>query len=88
MIRGNVNDADKGRRVISRETRVRRLAVDFPGWGAENYADFLLPTPAGLPGTVTHVESHGSNPWTRYTVRYDDGTRSSGLVPGADFDWA
>lgn len=84
---GNINDHRKGARVISRETTRRRLAADFPGWGAANYEAHLLPLTGGLLGTVTSVESHGSNPWTRYSVRFDDGTSASGLVDGADFDF-
>lgn len=84
----NVNDHRKGQAIVALETNHRRLAADFPGWGATNYADFLLPIPAGLAGTVTSVESHGSNPWTRYTVRFEDGTSASGLVAGDDFRWA
>lgn len=84
----NIHSHHKGREVVALETRHRRLAVDFPGWGADNYRDFLLPIPAGLTGVVTTVESHGSNPWTRYTVRFDDGTRASGLCLCTDFTWA
>lgn len=58
-----------------------RLAVDFPGWGADNYADFLIPLEDGLRGEITSVESHGAFPYTRYTVRFEDGTRASGLDP-------
>jgi hypothetical protein len=86
MILGNVHDDHKGRKVVLIRTR-RVLAVDFPGYHAKNYADFIVDREPGLTGTVTHVESHGANPWTRYTVRFDDGTRASGLVPGHDFDW-
>jgi hypothetical protein len=77
---GNVHDGDKGRRVTALVTKVRRRAVDFPGWGAADYAEFLLPIPEGLAGVITRVESHGSNPWTRYSVRFDDGTTASGLI--------
>ena len=62
-----------------------RLVVDFPGWGAPNYADHLLPIPGDLLGTVTTIESHGIAPFTRYTVKFDDGTRSSGMTYGKDF---
>jgi hypothetical protein len=87
MIHGNVNDSHKGRKVIARTTSVRGYDDSFPGWGDPNAADYLKPITAGTVGTVTRVESHGSNPWTRYTVRFNDGVRASGLVPGADFDW-
>jgi hypothetical protein len=81
----NIHDGDKGRPVTALATKHRRLAVDFPGWGAVNYGEFLLPIPEGLAGVVTYVESHGSNPWTRYCVRFEDGTTASGLVAGQDF---
>jgi len=61
--------------------QTRRYAVDFPGWDSPNAQEFLLPTPARLVGTVTCVEQHGSNPWTRYSIKFDDGTRVSGLDP-------
>lgn len=83
----NVNSNHKGRGIVSMETRTRRLSQDFPGWGAPDYREHLLPIPAGLTGVVTTVESHGSNPWTRYTVMFDDGTRASGLCLGTDFTW-
>lgn len=85
---GNVNAYRKGQRVVSIASRRNRLAADFPGWGAADAYDFLVPMTAGLVGTVTSVESHGSNPWTRYVVEFDDGTRGIGLVDGEDFFWA
>ena len=88
MIAGNIHGNRKGMKVRGLDTRHRRRAVDFPGWGADNYADFLLPIPQGLTGTVTSVESHGSNPWTRYSVRFDDGTAASGLAEGTDIEFA
>lgn len=72
----------EGTRVRTREgIEVRRFAVNFPGWSDPNFCDFLLPTPARLTGIVTRVEQHGINPWTRYSIRFDDGTRISGLAP-------
>jgi len=58
------------------------LAADFPGWGASNYADFLLPFAdrIGMEATVKSVEMHGSNPWTRYCIVLADGTRASGAI--------
>lgn len=73
-----------GRRVVARDTETRRLAVDFPGWDAPNYENFLLEIPVDLGGKIVDVEQHGSNPWTRYTVEFDDGTRSVGLILGKD----
>ncbi len=60
---------------------MRFRTPDFPGWSDPNYQDFLVDLPAGQAGVVTDVESHGSNPWTRYTVRLDSGHRTSGVVP-------
>lgn len=60
---------------------MRFLAPDFPGWGADNYADFFLDLPAGVEATVTSIESHGSNPWTRYCIRTADGARTMGVFP-------
>jgi hypothetical protein len=62
--------------------RVR--TADFPGWDAEDYEAFLVAPVVGMYGTVDHVESHGQAPFTRYSVKFDDGTRSSGLVAGRD----
>lgn len=59
----------------------RARHADFPGWDAPNYADFFVDHPAGVTGTITHIESHGSNPWTRYSVLYADGSRGSGVYP-------
>jgi hypothetical protein len=70
----------KTQRVRSKR-QVRALAVDFPGWGDPNYRDYFVDHLAGVEGEVVGTESHGSNPWTRYTVRWDDGTRSSGVDP-------
>lgn len=60
---------------------IRALAVNFPGWGAPNYADFFEDHSTGQVGEVVGVESHGQNPWTRYTVRWIDGSRTSGVTP-------
>ena len=76
----SIHDRDQGRRVRALVTKHRRRAVDFPGWGAADYAGYLLPIPEGLAGTVTYVESHGSDPYTRYSVVFDDGTGASGLI--------
>lgn len=83
----NVNDFRKGQAVVSLETRMMRLPLDFPGWGLPNSADYLLATPAGLEGKVTFVSSHGSNPWTRYSISFKDGSRLIDAVPGVDFNW-
>jgi hypothetical protein len=83
----NVHDHHMGRNVVTLETQHRRFAVDFPGWGADDYADYLLPIPELLFGEVIGVESHGSNPWTRYGVRFEDGTTAHGLVLGQDIEF-
>jgi hypothetical protein len=81
----SIHAADKGRAVTALCARGNRLMPGFPGWDAPDYHDFLKPIIPGQPGTVTDVESHGCNPWTRYTVRFDDGSRASGLCEGEDF---
>lgn len=80
----NVNENHKGRKVTTLDTNHRRFPVDFPGWGAANAADTLLPIPAGLTGVITSVESHGIAPYTRYCVKFPDGTHTSGLALGTD----
>ena len=88
MILGNNHDTDKGRPVTALATRVRRYPANFPGWGAPDAATTLLAIPEGLAGVITSVESHGSAPYTRYTVRFADGTRAAGLCIDADFAFA
>lgn len=87
----NVNDFRKGQSVVIRENvRGNYLSADFPGWGADNYDEHLLPIAsiAGMRGVVTTVNSHGSNPWTRYCILLENGGRIIDGVPGDDFDWA
>lgn len=62
------------------------LGVDFPGWGHPNAYDHLHRPTFGVEGEIVAVESHGSNPWTRYSVRFADGTRASGLGLGTDIE--
>ena len=81
-----MNKLTKGARITALGSKTRRLAVNFPGWGDPNYANYLMSVPAGLIGEVTSVESHGSNPWTRYSVRFTDGTTASGMCLGTDID--
>lgn len=76
-----------GQRVISLTTKHRRFAKDFPGWSHPNFHDYLLETTAGLQGMVTYVEQHGSNPWTRYSIEFDDGSSMCGACEGTDFTW-
>lgn len=79
----STNSAE-GKRVVTLDTQTRRLAKDFPGWDAPNHLDFLLETPAGILGTIIKIEHHGSNPWTRYYIRFDDGSVSGGMIIGKD----
>ena len=83
----NVHDHHRGRSVVTlRSSRTRRLPADFVGWGHPDAIGSLLEPKTGLTGRITNVESHGSNPWTRYTVRFDDGSTASGLVLGVDVE--
>lgn len=83
----STNSAE-GRRVVTLDTKTRRLAKGFPGWNAPNYEDFLVETPAGIMGTIIEIEHHGQNPWTRYYVRFDDGSVSGGMIIGKDIKLA
>lgn len=67
---------------------IRLLGADFPGWGDPSYPDHFVQGPEGLSGVVTYVESHGSNPWRRFSVRFDDGSSSSGLCLGLNLELA
>lgn len=65
-----------------RTTRpLRFLDADFPGWGHPDDRRHFVDLPAGTVVTVTDVESHGANPWTRYALRTDDGCTRSGTEP-------
>jgi hypothetical protein len=75
----NIHDSDRGMTVTLREPR-RALAPNFPGWEHYTQDDFVDHEP-GITGVIVSVESHGSNPWTRYSVRWEDGSRSSGVTP-------
>src|SRR6185503_15979543 len=77
-----------GKRIVALATETRGWGPDFPGWGDPNAADFLVAITAGMTGEIVCTESHGSNPWTRYSVKFDNGTRASGLVLGKDFKLA
>lgn len=86
---GNVNDYRKGELVIISETATKNYrTANFPGWeDLEAAKAELKPLVAGMMGVVTSVESHGSNPWTRYSVEFANGGHASGLVAGLDFRW-
>jgi hypothetical protein len=87
-ILGNIHADHKGRRVVITSTSThRRFGTDFPGWGAANAADFLLDPKPGLTGTITAVTSEGHAPWTSYSVKFDDGSRSAGLTMGTDIEF-
>lgn len=78
----------KGQRVTILPT-VHGMALDptFPGWGAPDYQDHLVPanTLAGQQATITAVNHHGSYPWTRYCLHTDDGHHLIDHTPGNDF---
>lgn len=70
----NVHEANTGRTIVALiSKRPYTLNGEHVDWQP------------GLTGVVRVVESHGSNPWTRYTVRFDDGGYASGLIYGRDF---
>jgi hypothetical protein len=76
----NVHAADLGRPVAAFGTDLRLRLIPE---GA-----YFLPIPEGLLGRVEAVESHGNNPWTRYSIRFDDGSFASGLVFAEHFCFA
>lgn len=77
-----------GKRVVTLAGCSNRLPKDFPGWGHPEAIDSLLATEAGLHGVIRDVEHHGSNPWTRYSVLFEDGSYSDGLIIGKDIKLA
>lgn len=58
-----------------------RLTADFPGWGADDYADHLVPIERGSFAVITSDASHGSAPYTRYCLRFADGSRAIDVYP-------
>lgn len=70
---------------VTLTTRQRRCAANFAGWEHSKEPGFaeanLLPIPADLVGVVVCIEHHGSNPWTRFGVRFPDGSSAHGVVP-------
>ena len=67
---------------LALQTSTRAHAADFPGRG-DNAADFLVPIVPGTTGVITGLQSHGSAPYTRFNVQFDNGTRAYGLDPAA-----
>lgn len=74
----NRHHANQGARVHTLgDVRTKRFpATGFPGWGDPHAADYLLDTPPYLDGVITAVNSHGSAPYTRYSIRFDDGSHA------------
>lgn len=60
---------------------LRCLAPGFPGYGHPDEDAYKIEQPAGATCTVTATESHGSAPWTRYSVVFGDGSRKYGVHP-------
>lgn len=89
----NINAHRKGQQVtLTGKGRTRRISAEARqegsdlSWDDEGYYtdDFTGP----LQGTVRSVESHGSAPYTRYSVVFADGTATSGLAEGTDIEFA
>lgn len=79
----NIHASHLGVRVqVVAETTQRALTADFPGYGKGiDLEPFYRPIVVGMTGVITSVESHGMNPWTRYSIKFDNGTRTSGFDP-------
>ena len=83
MILGNKHATLEGRRVTQVvKTTHRALMPSFPGWGKPDEFEHFAEVEIGDEGTITRVESHGNNPWTRFSVQWDNGNRSHGVHPG------
>lgn len=86
----NTNEFHQGQTVVTTKA-IRFLAANFPGWGEwqrrrnagepTNTPEFFVEVPAGTIVTVASIESHGSNPWTRYVVTTQAGERAPGVYP-------
>jgi O-acetyl-ADP-ribose deacetylase (regulator of RNase III) len=59
----------------------RGFAPTFPGWQDPDHMKHMPSLKPGWLGTITKVESHGSNPWTRYSITFDNGIRAHGVHP-------
>lgn len=58
---------------------------------ARNVLDFWpegTVVPASLTGVIIKVEHHETDPWTRYTVKFDSGDYADGLIMGQDIKTA
>jgi hypothetical protein len=78
----NIHADRKGLRVVSLPT-ARRKRVFVLADGGWDYADLAV----GSRGVVKDVESHGSDPYTRYSIQWDEGGYSGGTSLGHDFTW-
>lgn len=65
------------------------LTVGFPGGSEANVDDFLEPIAdvAGMEAEVTAVVSHGSYPYTRYSLQLANGGHVTDAMEGLDFCW-
>lgn len=72
-----------GSLVIITEAHGNALLPSFPGWGEdlEICKQHMRPIVDGEQAEVVGIESHGMNPWTRFTLRFADGARASGVNP-------
>lgn len=78
----NIDNHLKGRRVRTLDTISKRgFSPDFPGWDAPDHLEHMPMLQPDWLGTITAVESHGSSPWTRYGIRFDNGVYSAGVDP-------
>lgn len=57
-----------------------RLLSSFPGWDAADYADHLVPVEPGSFAVIISEQSHGSAPYTRYSLRFADGSVAHDLA--------
>lgn len=72
-----------GATIIITTAHGNALLPTFPGWGEpiEVCRQHMRPIVEGEMGVITSVESHGMNPWRRYSVRFMDGSRAYGVYP-------
>lgn len=94
MARTEIHAQYVGRTVEVTDTRSigNVFTPDFPGWTRE-FADQpkkadggyvgLEPVRLGARATVTGTESHGSYPYTRLVLDFEDGSHTGGVDPQA-----